>query len=326
MANGAYSHPGDAWRAPGYGETAFPVAVKRISWGSVFAGTAVTLISQLLFSLLGLAVGMSAVNPAQGDVPVAGLGLGAALWWVFTSLISLFLGGWTAARLAGVPRRFDGCLHGVLTWSISTFLMIFLLGTVLGNLIGGGFNLLRAGFSTAAQAGVAAMPEGGGSKAVSALGLDSVQEKAEAVLGPGAADSLQEEAKGLAARIAKNPRQAGTILDSARESLKARGRQLVRDRDSLADTMAARTGMSRAEARKAVDEYTETFRTAMAKADTTLDQARMKAAQAGEKTAGGVAKASFWSFIVLLLGGLSAGAGGLVGGPKETLPVTERKT
>lgn len=194
MADGVYNFPG----ATGYRESV-PVAVKRISWGSIFAGVAVTLILQLLFALLGLSIGLTQVNPGEGGVSAA-LGIGAGIWWVATSLISLFFGGWAAGRLAGVPRRFDGALHGILSWALATFLTIMFLSSLLGSILGGGFSLLRTGLSTAAQASSALKPEsgggeGGGNAQASTGGMiDSAKEKAQETLGP-KVDSLKEKAK-----------------------------------------------------------------------------------------------------------------------------------
>lgn len=40
-----------------------PAAIKRISWATVFAGVVITLVTQLLLSILGLGIGTSTVNP-----------------------------------------------------------------------------------------------------------------------------------------------------------------------------------------------------------------------------------------------------------------------
>jgi hypothetical protein len=61
------------------------------------------------------------------------LGAGAAIWLVISSLISLFIGGYIAARLAG---RFNGWLHGLVTWGTLTLLTLMLLTTAAGQLIG----------------------------------------------------------------------------------------------------------------------------------------------------------------------------------------------
>lgn len=187
MANGAYSYPqGNQGAAPIRGDI-LPITVKRISWGSIFAGVVVAAISQLLFSLLGLGIGLSTVNPAESGAPVMGLSIGAGIWWVVSSLVSLFIGGWVAGRLAGIPRAFDGALHGVLTWAIATFLLIYFLGTAMGSLFGGALNVVKGAISTASNTAISAGPEGM-EQAKEALptspgtAVDSVRKKADEVL------------------------------------------------------------------------------------------------------------------------------------------------
>lgn len=106
----------------------------RISWGAIFAGAIIALATQIVLSLIGMAIGLATLNPTTGDSPSgATLGTGAAIWVVISSLISLFLGGYIAARLAG---RFNGWLHGLITWGTLTLLTLMLLTTAAGQLIG----------------------------------------------------------------------------------------------------------------------------------------------------------------------------------------------
>jgi hypothetical protein len=117
--------------------TAYPLYGRpfaRISWGSVFAGAIIALATQIVLALIGMAIGLATINPATGDSPSGtALGTGAAIWLVVSSLISLFIGGYIAARLAG---RFNGWLHGLITWGTLTFLTLMLLTTAAGQLIG----------------------------------------------------------------------------------------------------------------------------------------------------------------------------------------------
>lgn len=89
--------------------------MKRISWCAVFAGVLVAIVTQMLLTLLGIGIGLGTIDPVQERNPAAGLGIGSAIWYIISSLLSLFLGGWVAGRLASAPRLFDGVVHGVLT-------------------------------------------------------------------------------------------------------------------------------------------------------------------------------------------------------------------
>jgi hypothetical protein len=108
--------------------------VGRISWGAVIAGAIIALATQIVLTLIGIAIGLATLNPATGDSPTgSALGAGAGIWLVISSLISLFLGGFIAARLAG---KVNGWLHGLTTWGTLTLLMLLLLTTAAGQLIG----------------------------------------------------------------------------------------------------------------------------------------------------------------------------------------------
>ncbi len=88
---------------------------RRISWAAIFGGVILTVIIQLMLSLLGAGIGLGTVNVNAGSTPDASsLGIGAGIWWVGSSCIALFCGGYVAAWLAGIEIRFDGFLHGVI--------------------------------------------------------------------------------------------------------------------------------------------------------------------------------------------------------------------
>src|SRR5690606_15487636 len=71
---------------------------RRISWGAIFAGTVAALSVQLLLTLLGLSIGMWAVDPSAGQQGFQGLGIGAAIWALVSFIIALYVGGWIAGR------------------------------------------------------------------------------------------------------------------------------------------------------------------------------------------------------------------------------------
>src|SRR5437588_3688039 len=86
----------------------------RISWGAVFAGAIIALATQLVLTLIGVAIGLATLSPATGESPSGNaLGAGAGIWLVVSSLISLFLGGYIAGRLGGTLK---GWLIGQTTW------------------------------------------------------------------------------------------------------------------------------------------------------------------------------------------------------------------
>ena len=144
---GVYNTPASTTHAATNGVA----VIKRISWGAVFAGVVVVLAAQLLLGTLGIGIGASTVSPTTQQYPVEGLGTGAAVWFGISTLLALFAGGLVAGRLAGMPLRMDGMLHGLVVWGLSTLLTFYLLTTAVGGIIGGTASILGKGLSVAGQ-------------------------------------------------------------------------------------------------------------------------------------------------------------------------------
>jgi hypothetical protein len=98
-------------------------------WGGVLAGLFITIGATILLSLLGLALGLSTLEPRSGD-SLGGLGTGTAVWWGIQSLLTVFLGGYAAAKLGGTIRRADGVVAGILTWATSLLATLWLIGNI----------------------------------------------------------------------------------------------------------------------------------------------------------------------------------------------------
>src|ERR1700730_5088307 len=131
-----------------------PHTYRHISWAAIVGGVILVIAIQLLLSLLGAGIGLGTVNTNAGRTPNASsLGIGAGAWWVVSSCIALFLGGYVAAWFAGIENRFDGALHGLVTWGIATLLTFWLLTSAIGGIIGGGYSALGS-LASAAGSGV----------------------------------------------------------------------------------------------------------------------------------------------------------------------------
>src|SRR5690606_3927196 len=109
------------------------------SWGALFAGATLAIATQMLLTLLGVAIGLVALGATEG-ASAEPFGIGAAIWWLLTGLISLFIGGLAAGRLSRAGYPIDGLLHGLLVWSVTTVFSAWLLTTAAANLIGGAFS------------------------------------------------------------------------------------------------------------------------------------------------------------------------------------------
>src|SRR3954453_4415337 len=91
----------------------------HISWGAVFGGTFVALGVWILLHTLGLAAGLTAIDPDNAR-SLKGVGIGAGICSMIAPLIALFAGGFVGSRTAGVIDRGTGALHGAVMWGLTT--------------------------------------------------------------------------------------------------------------------------------------------------------------------------------------------------------------
>lgn len=124
----------------------------RVRWGAVFAGTLVAAGLWLLLHVLGLAVGLVALDPVETR-SLRGLGVGTGIWSVLAPMLALFLGGLATGRLCRGSERMPAAIHGALVWSLGTFAGVAVLWKLLGALLGG---VASAGATVAATGGAMA--------------------------------------------------------------------------------------------------------------------------------------------------------------------------
>lgn len=113
----------------------------KVSWGGIWGGVLVAIGLLLLLSVLGVAVGVSAVDP--GDTQAESVSAGIGIWGSLSLLISLFVGGMVATRIGAIFDRTTGFFEGALVWAVSVLLMIYLATTGMGMLASGAFNVVR---------------------------------------------------------------------------------------------------------------------------------------------------------------------------------------
>src|SRR5688572_18893536 len=64
-------------------ETGF---LRRVSWGAIFAGAVIAMVCQLALTCLGLAIGLGTINPYTETGTMQGLGVGALVWMLLTTI------------------------------------------------------------------------------------------------------------------------------------------------------------------------------------------------------------------------------------------------
>lgn len=283
--------------------TTGPAAIKRISWGAIFAGIVVVLVVQLLLMLLGLAIGTATIDPASQDTPSATtLGTTGGIWWIVSTAISVFAGAWVAGRLAGMPTKTDGMLHGVVTWAAATLLAFYVLTSTVGALVGGAFGALGNIAQTVGQS-AQSLTQG----AMQVL-PDDIRSQAEQLFerAPAAAGTVQQEAD-----QARQAAGGGSTVDAVQRVV--RGVQegaSPQDRQAAVNVIAQQAGIPPAEAEQRLEQFQQTY-------NEYTTQAAEQARQAADAAAATVSQVSFWSVIALVLGAVLAAVGGSMGTPRD---------
>jgi hypothetical protein len=102
----------------------------QVRWGPIVAGLVTALSTQLVLSALGVAIGMSSIGGSGAPRSEAGgVGMNIGIWSIISLLISLFVGGWIAARTAGRMSRNAALLNGAILWASTLALSAWLLSS-----------------------------------------------------------------------------------------------------------------------------------------------------------------------------------------------------
>jgi hypothetical protein len=305
-----------------------PVArvLARLSWSSIFAGLLVAIATMVVLGELMAALGLSVIRPASGDLPEASTVVAAgAIGWVVSSIIALFIGGWTAAyvdRCGGrVNNNFDGALHGALVWSLATLVIIVMAGTVLGGTISG---VLSATKTVATTAGSAVGGAGGGLGEVAKsmtqnlkpeYNWDSIRNQAENLFARANQGTASQPSIGNAAGQARS--SAVTIDPLAqvvRYFSKPEAQRTDTDRRELITSISIHAGLSPEQATKQVEQWEGTALAAKQDFEQKMAAFQQQSRQAAETAAKSASLAAFYALAATLLGLSAAMVGGHLGG------------
>jgi hypothetical protein len=216
------------------------------------------------------------------------LGISAGLWWILSSCLAIGVGGFGAAWFAGVEIRFDGVLHGLVTWGVATLLTFWLLSSAIGSVIGGGFSALG---SVASATGNGISDAAKPLAQAAGVSPDMIQQQAQAYLQPTNPDPAT-----------MSPQDAQKAIATSLTTYAGGGPDAAAAKERVINIMAAQMKISHDDAVKKFDD-------AQAKLQQTRDNAVQTARDAADASASAASKASFGAFIVVLLGGLAAAFG-----------------
>ncbi|MCE6960839.1 PhnA-like protein [Cereibacter sphaeroides] len=283
MAHPSRSDP-DAVIGTTASEDAHTIMLNRVSWGAIFAGVAVALVVQVLLSMLGAGIGAASLDPGTGDNPQAStFSIASGIWYAISGILAAFAGGYVAARMSGKTLPTTGALHGLTAWAVTTLLVLYMLSTSVGSIVGGTFR--------------------GVSSAVSGIG-----EVASQAAGP-----MLEDVNPLDA-LERGVRATGTDPEALNASAVNAMRRLVMSDEAGADqprqeavqALAAARGISPEQAEQQVAQLEQQYRQ-------TMDRAQQAATEAADTAASAVAAGAFAAFVALVLGAIAGWLGGRSG-------------
>ena len=270
-------------------------AQSSVSWGAIAAGAVGAAALALLLIAFGAGLGLSAVSPwSDSGVSASTFKTGAAgIYLVCVAVMSSAVGGYLAARLrtkwVGAHTHevfFRDTAHGFIAWAFATLLSATALTSVTGYLANG----------TAAAVGGAA------SQATRSVNPADIY--VDKLFRP---DTAQPASAPASSPAAGNPNPAAPSGANSNQSraevlrlwtASFQGNQdlSTADKTYVAQVVAARTGMSQADAEKRVNDV-------IVEAKTAADTARK-----------GAAKLSFWLTAAMLFGAFAASLAAVEGG------------
>lgn len=252
-------------------------SVAGVSWAAVAAGAIASCALTLVLLSFGIGLGLSVVSPWSGSgVSSSTFKIGTGLYLIVIAMLASSIGGYIAGRLRsrwiGVHTDevyFRDTAHGFLAWAFASVLGAVLLASPASNLIGGAT-------SGASQAAASAASQ----------------------MGPmdGYVDTLIRSDAPAAQTGGNTSDTRGEMVRLFTSSFRNGGDLKPADREYVSKVVAARTGMSQADADKRVNDVVT-----QVKAD--ADAARKAAAHL-----------AFWLTASLLLGAFCASLAATEGG------------
>ena len=318
--------------------------LKRVSWAAIFAGAVIALAITVMLGLLGMAIGFAVVDPMFDRNPVAGVPVGAAVFMVISQIIALAIGGYIAARLAGIPLTVSSGIHGASIWALATVMMVVLTSTSVGALVSGSAAVIGNMAQAAGTAAEAVIPDDASLPDIATPELDlsdlppsvrqamrrrgltaetmraEAREMYRAVISEREQRRIVETGRATAMDILRSPDDAIADVRAAIDDLFGKGGVLsAEDREQAIAVMRNRFGVTEREAEQILSRWEQAARNASAEIEQAYEAARQQSLEIAEATTDALAQGAFWAFLASALGLAAAVAGGVAGRPGRTL-------
>jgi hypothetical protein len=269
-------------------------AQPAVSWGAIAAGAVSAAALALLLIAFGAGLGLSAVSPwNDSGVSASTFKTGTGIYLVIVAVMSSSVGGYLAARLrskwVGAHAHevfFRDTAHGFIAWAVATLLSATALSSVTGYLANG----------------AAASMGGAASQATRSVNPADIY--VDKLFRPDTAQPVSAPASPSAAGNPIPAAPSGANSNQSRAEVLRLWTTSFHDNQELSATdkayvvqiVAARTGMSQADAEKRVNDV-------IVEAKTAADIARK-----------GAARLSFWLTAAMLFGAFAASLAAVEGG------------
>ncbi|MCJ2073197.1 PhnA-like protein [Methylobacterium sp. J-030] len=273
------------------------ILLNQVSWGAIFAGAVTALVTQVIVNLVGVGIGLASVGTTAADNPSAStVSLSAGVWFVASGIIASLAGGLIAGRLSGKPLPGAAALHGLVSWAVTTLVVLYMLTSAASGLVGGTLstvtaalggagNLVGGTVQTAAQAAAPSL-----SKITNPL--DGIEDK------------VRQQTAGQDPQAA---RDAAVAAIKALFTGDAAQKQQAESR--AADALAKAQNIPVDQARQQVKDYETQY-------DQAVATAKQKAEAAAVTAKSAATQGAFYAALALILGALAAFLGGRLGAPK----------
>lgn len=260
------------------------ILMNKVSWGAIFAGVVVALVTQILLTMLGVGIGIATLDPGTADNPAASsFSIGAGIWYVVTGILASFVGGYIAARLSGKTTPTTGALHGLTTWALTTLLVLYFLTSTIGGLVGGVFS--------------------GVTSAIGGVGQTVAQTAAPALANSNPLDAIEGQVR--ATGTDPEALQANAVNALRALAMSDEG-GAAEARTQAAQALSQARGIPLDQAQTQVAQIEQRYRE-------TVASARQTATEAAETAASVVSTGAILAFIALVLGAIASWLGGRSG-------------
>jgi hypothetical protein len=265
-------------------EDAHTIMINRVSWGAILAGVVVALVVQVLLTMLGVGIGAATLDPGSGDSPQAStFSIVSVIWYAVSGIVAAFAGGYMAARMSGKTAATTGALHGLTTWAVTTLLVLYLVTTSLGSIIGGTFRGISGAVGGIGQAATD----------VAAPMLEDV-------------NPLEALERGVQATGTDPEALNAAAVNAMRRVVTSDEAGATEARQQAAQALSEARGIPLQEAEQQVAQLEQQYRQ-------TVEQVQQTATEAADTAASAVSTGALAGFVVLLLGAVAGWLGGRSG-------------